>query len=129
MGTKLSTSSKEGTPVVNVKSVTGQYFVGTLESHKQIDSQYKNEDGTAKKFDIYQFLVEDTDMAIQRKQGKEYVDADVSVGTEVSIFASTRLNNALRQAKNGDRLKITYLGLGKATKFGGKPHQYDVEVL
>lgn len=129
MGTKLSTGSMDATPLVNIREQKGQFFIGTLGEHRQIDSQYKNEDGTAKKFDIYDFAIEDTDMAIQKKEGKEYVEAKVEVGDTVAVFAPTRLNNALRRAVPGARLKITYMGLGKATKFGGKPHEFDVEVL
>jgi hypothetical protein len=35
----------------------------------------------------------------------------------------------LRQAEVGWKIKIVYLGLGKATKFGGKPHDYEVEQI
>ena len=92
-------------------------------------SQYKNEDGSAKNYNVYEFAIEDTDMPIQKKDGKEYIEAEVTAGDSVSVFAPTRLNNALTKANNGDRIKITYMGLGKATKFGGKPHEFDVEVL
>lgn len=129
MGKKLSTSGGDTKPLVNIKETKGQYFIGMLEGHRQIESQYKNEDGTNKKFDIYDFVVEDTDMGFQSKAGKEYVAVDVEVGASVAIFAPTRLNNALKQATIGDRLRIQYGGLGKATKFGAKPHEYNVEVL
>ena len=109
MGQKLSTGSLDATPLVNVRDQKGQYFIGTLGEHRQIDSQYKNEDGTAKKYDIYDFAVEDTDMAIQKKEGKEYIDVNVSQGDTVAIFAPTRLNNALKRAPKDSRLKITYM--------------------
>jgi len=129
MGTKLSTSSLESTPVINVRGDKGQYFVGKLLSHKTTPSQYKDEKtGEPKVHHIYEFAIEDTNMRIERKEGKEYVEAKVIEGDTVSIFAPTRLNNALRQATAGQRITIKYLGMGKATKFGGKPHDYEVEV-
>lgn len=129
MGMKLSTNSMNSSPLVNVRDAKGQYFIGVLGEHRQTDSQYKNEDGTAKKYDIYEFAIEDTDMAIQKKEGKEFVNVNVAEGDTVTVFAPTRLNNALKQAPKGSKIKITYMGLGKATKFGGKPHEYEVEVL
>lgn len=131
MGTKLSTASADikPTPVINVRGTKGETFTGTLISHKTHPNGYKNEKGEEGVHNIYEFVVEETDMSAQIKSGKEYVDADISDGDTVNLFAPTRLNNALRQAEKGMRLKITYLGKGKATKFGGKPHEYDVEVI
>lgn len=128
---KLSTASAEmkNTPVVNVRGAKGEYFEGILNGSRPVKSAYKNEDGSDKMQNIYEFIVEDTTMGIQIKKDKEYIDATVEAGDTVSMFAPTRLNNALRQATNGMRLKITYLGLGKAAKKGGKPHEYDVEVI
>jgi len=125
----LSTTTLESTPIVNVRGEKGQFFVGTLVGHKSVESQYKDDKGNKKNFDIYDFTIEDGDMQVQKKVGKEYVDTPVGVGDSVAVFAPTRLNNALKQAAVGSRIKITYLGLGKATKRGGKPHEYEVEVL
>lgn len=132
MGQKLSTASGElkSTPVVNVRGEKNQYFIGTFAGHKQVASSFKNEKtGEARMQDIYEFTLEDTDMELLVKQGTSYTPTKMVVGDTVSIFAPTRLNNALVQATKGMRLQITYLGLGKASKFGGKPHMYDVEVL
>lgn len=131
MGTKLSTASKEikNTPVVNVRGTKGEYFQGILTGVRTVKSGFQNEDGSDKTQNIYEFTIEDTTMAIVVKEGKEYIDVDTKEGDTVSMFAPTRLNNALRQATNGMRLKITYLGLGKAAKKGGRPHEYDVEVI
>jgi hypothetical protein len=129
VGTKLSTNSLGSSVVVNVRGEKGTYFVGKLLAHKSVASQYKDEAGNAKNHEVYEFSVEDTTMDTQKKEGKEYKNVDVAAGDSVSIFAPTRLNNALRQAEVGWKIKITYLGLGKATKFGGKPHDYEVESL
>lgn len=131
MGTKLSTASPDmkNTPVVNVRGTKGEYFQGILTGSRAVKSGFKNEDGSDKTQNIYEFTVEDTDMEIVIKDGKEYKPVEIGEGDAVSMFAPTRLNNALRQATKGMRLKITYLGLGKAAKKGGKPHEYDVEVI
>jgi hypothetical protein len=129
MGTKLSTRSDSKSVVVNVRGEKGQFFQGELAAHKQADSKYTNEDGSKKKLEIYEFKVEDTNMQLQKQEGKEYVEATVAPGDIVSLFAPTRLNNALRQASVGQHIKFTYLGLGKATGRGGKPHEYDVEAI
>lgn len=130
MGTKLNTSSGTNTPVVSVKEKKGTYFVGMLKGYRAQESGYKNEKtGADNPYHIYEFGVVDTDMGVQIKQGKEYVDTDIGENAVVCLFAPTRLHNALKQASMGQTIKITYLGLGKATKFGGKPHEYDVEVV
>jgi hypothetical protein len=129
VGTKLNTSSLGASVIVNVRGEKGTYFVGKLLGHKQVASPYKNETGIVKNYEVYEFAVEDTTMETHKKEGKEYKNVDVAAGDAVSIFAPTRLNNALRQAEVGWKIKITYLGLGKATKFGGKPHDYEVEVI
>jgi hypothetical protein len=117
--------------VVNVTTTKGQYFKGKIESRKRIKSAYKNEDGTVKMRDIYILSVIDTDMGtVQKKQGsKEYTEVSVDVGTKVTVFPPTRLNNALKQTKDGDIVLFTYLGLGKATGRGGKPHTFEVDLL
>ncbi len=129
MGTKLSTSSQGSSVLVGIRGEKGSYFVGVFQAHKQATSQYKDEEGNAKMFDIYEFKLEDTDMKLEKKDGKIYNEVGGVPGMDVALFAPTRLNNALRQAEVGQKIKITYLGLGKATKFGGKPHEYEVEVL
>jgi len=133
MGHKLSTSSPSltPTPFVNVRGDKGQVFVGTLKSMKSVDSGYVNEKtGEPRMQNIYNFSFESSDMEILVKNGKEYELANVNPGDLVAVFAPTRLNNALIQAPMGSRIQITYLGLGKAIKGkGGKPHEYDVEVL
>lgn len=129
MGRSLSTDSGSTDILVNVRGEKGQVFIGKLLAAKTIDSKYKDESGVAKVYNIYTFAAEDTTMETQRKEGKEYKSVDIEPGASVSIFAPTRLNNALRQAEIGWRIKIEYLGLGKATSKGGKPHTYSVEVL
>lgn len=129
---KLSTSgSLTSDVVVNVSTEKDQYFKGRIISRKSIESAYKNEDGSKKMRDIYIFSVIDTNMeTVQKAQGsKEYKPVDVAEGDAVTVFAPTRLNNALKQTKDGDTVKFVYLGKGKATKFGGKPHEYDVELI
>lgn len=128
MGTKLSTSSVTFPPSVNVRGEKGQYFKGELLGHKAVEGQFVDErTGKKKLANYYSFKVLDTDMAIQRKEGKEYVDVAVNVGDSVEIGAPTRLNNALSKASVGQIITIKYLGLGKATGKGGKPHEYEVE--
>jgi hypothetical protein len=129
MGTKLNTESLIPSTILNIRGQAGQFFQGTILSRKQQKSPYKKEDGTVRMFDIYEMSIEDTDMATQRKEGKEYVDVPVKVGDTVTVFAPTKLNNALRQVNDGTRVKFTYLGLGKAANGGGKPHMYEVEAL
>lgn len=129
MGIKLNTSSQGNSVTVNVRGVKGQYFVGVLQAHKNAPSTYKKQDGSTRPHEIYEFILEDTDMVLTKKVGKEYEPVDGATVEACSIFAPTKLHNALSQAKKGDRIRIEYLGLGKATKMGGKPHEYDVEVL
>ena len=130
MGTKLSTQSNSGSDVVvNVKGEKGQFFVGNLLGHKQAKSQYKNFDGSEKQYDIYQFKLEDSDMDFQKKEGKEYKDATPVAGDLVTVFAPTRLNNALRQAEVGQKIKFVFLGKVKAGKKGGQANEYDCEVI
>jgi hypothetical protein len=130
---KLSTDSNtlSSDVVVNVATTKGQYFKGKVESRKLIDSKYKNDDGSKKMRDIYILSVIDTDMdTVQKKQGsKEYTEVSVAPGDKVTVFPPTRLNNALKQTKDGDIVLFTYLGLGKATGRGGKPHTFDVELI
>jgi len=130
MGTKLSTySDSKNEPVVNITGTKGQYFVGTVKSRKTIDSSFKDEQGNPRKRNIYTLAVKDTDMETMLKEGKEYKPVDIAAGDAVVVFAPTRLDNALKQTKDGDTVKIVYLGLGKATRKGGKPHEFDVELL
>jgi hypothetical protein len=130
MGRILSTVGFSSSLVANVKDKKGQYFIGTLLAHKQTASAYKDEKtGDAKNWNIYEFAVEDTDMPTQRKEGKEYIDTTVNKGDTVALVAPARLHNALAQAQIGEKIKIVYQGLGKATSFGGKPHTFAVEVL
>lgn len=132
MGQKLSTASAEmkNTPVVHVRGTKGQFFQGVLVSSRAVKSGFKDEKTGEDRFqNIYEFTVENTDMEVMLKEGKEYKNVDIGEGDTVSMFAPTRLNNALRQATKGMTLKITYLGLGKAAKKGGRPHEYDVEVI
>ena len=130
---KLSTDSNNMSSdvVVNVATTKGQYFKGKVESRKSIKSAYKNEDGSVKMRDIYILSVIDTDMGtVQKAQGsKEYTEVNVAPGDKVTVFPPTRLNNALKQTKDGDTVLFTYLGLGKATGKGGKPHTFDVELI
>jgi hypothetical protein len=129
MGRSLSTDSGGNSILVNVRGEKGQVFIGKLLASKTVESKYKTDSGEPKLYNIYTFAVEDTTMETQRKEGKEYKNVDIEPGTTVDLFAPTRLNNALRQAEIGWRIKIEYLGLGKATGKGGKPHTYSVEVL
>lgn len=130
---KLSTDSNtlSSDVVVNVTTQKGQYFKGKVESRKSIKSTYKNDDGSIKMRDIYVLSVIDTDMmTLQKVQGsKEYTEVSVAPGDKVTVFPPTRLNNALKQTKDGDVVLFTYLGLGKATGRGGKPHTFDVELI
>lgn len=130
---KLSTDSNtlSSDVVVNVTTQKGQYFKGKVESRKSIKSAYKNDDGSIKMRDIYVLSVIDTDMmTLQKVQGsKEYTEVSVAPGDKVTVFPPTRLNNALKQTKDGDVVLFTYLGLGKATGRGGKPHTFDVELI
>lgn len=133
MGTKLSTASQElkKTPLVNVRGEKGEYFIGVLVGSRAVKSSFKNEDGSDKVQNVYEFAPEDTDMGIVIKDegAKEYRAATEAECETVGIFAPTKLNNALKQAEKNMRLKITYLGLGKAAKKGGRPHEYDVEII
>jgi hypothetical protein len=130
---KLSTGGDglKSDVVVNVSTEKDQYFKGTVASRKSIKSAFKNDDGSVKMRDIYIFTLIDTNMeTMQKAQGsKEYKSVDVSAGDSVTVFAPTRLNNALKQTKDGDTVKFVYLGKGEKTKFGGRAHQYDVELI
>lgn len=132
MGQKLDCSgSLTNDAVVNVKSKAGETFTGKLVEHKITKSQYKNADGSEKNFDIYVFEVVDGTMEFVRKDAnKEYMPTDVKEGENVSVFAPSRLHAGLKQAKIGQTIKITYLGLGKkGAKGGNKPHTYECEVI
>lgn len=132
MGQKLSTAGQDFEPsvTVNVKLEKGQFFKGVLKAHKTPPSPYKNQDGSAKTFNVYEFELIDTDMELTIKKGDVYVEAKgVTGGDLVSIFAPTRLNNALSKAVLGASIHIMYLGKGKAGKMGGAPHMFDVEVI
>lgn len=131
MSKQLSTAGRSLTPsvIVNVKGEKGQFFVGKLLAAKKAPSPYKDVNGNIKPFNIYEFELEETDMELTVKKGSAYVLVkDVTAGMPVSIFAPTRLHNALSQASVGDVITIKYDGLGKATKMGGKPHEFSVEV-
>ncbi len=132
MGQKLSTNTLENTPVVSVAkgSKAGQFFIGTVKGYKQQESPYKNDKGDKVSWDIYEFSLEDTDMTIQRKTGKEYVDVqEINGGALVSVFAPIRLHTALKQVPFGTRVKFVTLGKGKANSHGGKAYEFEVEVL
>lgn len=131
MSRELSTASQtfEPTPVVQVRGEKGQVFKGILKGHKERDSQYVDEEGNPRKQHIYEFSVLDSTMDIQVKEGKDYKSVDVQQGDTVAIFAPSRLNNALKQAKVEETIEITYLGLGKASGRGGRAHEYKVVVL
>ena len=128
MGTKYSTSSQTFDPsvIVNVRGEEGEFFVGKLLAAKTAPSQYKNADGSAKVHNIYEFALVDTDMELTVKKGTAYVLAKAEKGSTVSLFAPTRLNNALKQIPVGTTVSIKYLGLGKAGRMGGRPHDYEV---
>ncbi len=129
MGKKLSTGSQTMEPsvIVNVKGEEGQTFVGILKAAKTAPSPYLDVQGNPKPFNIYEFELLETDMELTTKKNGAYVLAKAKSGDSVSIFAPTRLHNALVQAVVGDQITIKYTGLGKATKFGGKPHTFEVE--
>lgn len=129
MGAKLSTDSNQSNVIVNVRGEKGSYFVGVLKGYKTVKSQFKNDRGEDRMYDVYDFAVKETNMETQIKQDGKYVPKDVEEDEMVAIFAPTRLNNALQRATVETTLKITYLGLGKASKKGGKPHTYDVEIV
>lgn len=133
MGRPLSTASKElvKTPCVQVRGEKGQFFVGTLVDHKSSKSKkYVKDDGSPKVQHVFEFAIQDTDMEIQISNDKgEYVEASVGVGDTVAVFPPTRLLNALLEAQKGETIRFEYLGLGKAGKRGGKPHEYKVEVI
>lgn len=124
MPNKLDTRGPlQSDPLVNVRGEEGQYFIGVLVGSREVDCGYG-------KKPVYEFTVKDTDMSIQRKEGKEYKETTVDVGDKVCVFAGTRLAYALSQAKTGQVIKIVYRGLGEKPKRGGnRPHEYDVEVL
>lgn len=131
MPKELSTSSRSIDPsvVANVRGEEGQFFSGKLVAKKTAPSQYKKQDGSIRDHNIYEFTLEETDMELTVKKGSDYVLVkDIKHGMPVSIFAPTRLHNALSQANIGDVITVTYTGLGKAGKKGGKPHTYKVTV-
>lgn len=132
MGHKLNTSTLENTPVVTVAkgSKPGQYFIGALRGYKQVESPYKNDKGEKTNWDIYEFSLEDTDMGIQKKVGKEFLDVtEINGGALVSVFAPIRLHTALKSVAPGSRVKFVTLGKGKANSHGGRAYEFDAEVL
>ena len=130
MGKQLSTAGQGLLPsvIVNVKGEEDQFFVGKLTAAKTAPSPYKDINGNPKRFNIYEFELVETDMELTTKKGSAYVMVKGAPGDSVSVFAPTRLHNALSQASIGDVVSFKYEGLGKATKMGGKPHEYTVEV-
>jgi len=131
MGTKIDcNSSAVSSAVVNVRGAKGQTFTGKLINHKTATAPYKNDDGSDKQMHIFEFIPVDTDMALMRRDAnKEYQETEVKEGETVCIFPPTRLLLGLNQVAVGSTVKITYMGLGKAGKRGGKPHTYELEVL
>ncbi len=130
MGKSLSTASRSMEPsvTVNVRGEEGQTFVGILKAARTAPSRFKDQAGNVRNHNIYEFELLETDMELTVKKGDAYVLAkSAKAGDIVSIFAPTRLHNALSQASVGDTITVQYLGLGKATKMGGKPHEYKVE--
>lgn len=126
MGTKLNTRPPlDPTPLVNVKGKEGQTFIGKYIGVRTVDMSFGPRN-------VYEFQIQDGDMPTLVKQtgSDDYKDCEVKENEKVAIFAPTRLDTALKQAKPGQTIKITYLGLGKKPKRGGnKPHEYDVEVV
>jgi hypothetical protein len=121
MSEKL-TGKRENNPVVGVIRKLNGYFVGKL---LDTGREVKMRKG---KGHVYSFNIEDTDFStqIKDKDGK-YVEANVTPGMKVSIFAPTVLHGALQQAKIGDRIKLIYLG--KAQGERSDYHNFDVERL
>ncbi len=130
MGKSLSTSSRTMEPsvTVNVRGEEGQTFVGILKAARTAPSRFKDQAGNVRNHNIYEFELLETDMELTVKKGDGYAPVKNSkAGDTVSIFAPTRLHNALSLATVGDTIAIQYLGRGKATKMGGVPHDYKVE--
>lgn len=112
------------TPTVSVKEKAGTFFEGKLAAYKEIASAYEHP------WNVYDFEVKDTDMSITvRKDKGEYVEASITPGETVALFAPTRLHNILKDQPVGASLRIEYLGMVKAGKKGGKAHSYKVFAL
>jgi hypothetical protein len=122
MGRKL-TSDMQATPVVSLTEKEGAFFQGVLVERKLVKTQWGERP-------LFNFELDDTDMRITKKEGKEYLETDVEQGATVAVFAPTMLDRALVKAEAGDKLKIVYTGLGKSAKKGrNAPHTFDVEII
>src|SRR6188768_108000 len=108
MGRKL-TSNVQGSPLLNIKSVANSFVQGEVTDRKEVKTEYGQKP-------VYTLKLEETSMGAVAKQDGKYIEITVGAGDLVSFFAPTLLDKALVQANPGDRVRIVYLGLGKAKK-------------
>lgn len=122
MGRKL-TGDLVRTPFAALKSKKNGFFVGKFIGNRREVKLTKG------KGVVYELAIEDTDVAIQKKdETGNYVEATVKTGDTVSVFAPTVLDKALQKAAVGDRVRIIYLGELR-NKANTPYHNFDVEVL
>ena len=63
------------------------------------------------------------------KEKEASVDVDVREGDTVFIPETTGLKILMKQVKEGERIKINYLGKGKAKKGQKAPYLVDIDIL
>lgn len=124
MGRKIETSKPlKPSPDLILTENPGNYVKGTL-TQRFPSTAFKG------KFS-YLIAVEDTNAPTRlwNKETREKIDVDIAQGDLVFLRDSTVLNKALAQVTDGERISITYTGLG-AKKPGQKPpFLFEVEVL
>jgi hypothetical protein len=122
MGRTLTTNGPS--KLVQIKEKEGVTFTGVL---LNMGKEVKMAQGKSMVFD---FSVLDGDVNyVEKQENGKYVGVDVNEGERVAVFAPSLLARALAQAQVGEKVKITYLGLGKKTKGRNAPHTFDVKVI
>lgn len=121
MGRPL-TGTQQKTPVVSLRAV-GNFFKGVLKAGPRI-VRMKRGSGY-----VYDFGILDTNAPVQKKnEAGTFVEAEVSEGDTVAIFAPTVLKSALDGAKIGETIYIEYLGK-QLNKAGTEFHNFKAEVV
>ncbi len=114
MGKKYSDASGFS-PTAEIK-VDGAMLKGVMVGARLVKTQYGEKP-------VYKLKVLDANCKFMMGKGEE---VDVAEGTDIDVFAPTRLATQLAKVPQGETITIKYLGLGKNSK-GNKPHTFSVE--
>lgn len=124
MGRKLTGGVIENVPTIGITRKEKGFFVGILQGPGK-DVKRKVGQGTNH---IWPFTILETNCSVQiQGADKKYAEVNVNLNDKVVIFAPTVLDNALKTAKVGEKVRIDYLG--KKPGPNGAYHSFDIEVL